>query len=174
MNSLFERYQDQLDKNPHKEGTRRAEEWDRRVFAKEKSIEGLLSVTRGFRTVRRLRPGILITYYYRAKTKNLTYWDKHPLVYVTDIHKDGWSGINIHYLSPDKRNTLMLEKNFRTRTSLEENMLKSATKRYSEKQVIGRVVEIPPEDWKIAINLPFENFVGTAKESVWNDSRSKK
>jgi hypothetical protein len=34
-------------------------------------------------------------------------------------------------------------------------------------------MEIPPEEWEIALFLPLERFVGATKRKVWRDTRKK-
>jgi hypothetical protein len=34
-------------------------------------------------------------------------------------------------------------------------------------------MEIPPDEWEIALFLPLERFVGTSRRVVWNESRKK-
>jgi hypothetical protein len=181
MNKLFQKYRQELSENPHRAGSQRSKEWELKVFKQEHLIENLIKVTRGFDSPRIIKPGLLLTYYYSPKTENLPYYDQYPLVLITEVNEKGWMGINIHYLPPSIRNKILLEDKVQLKRDVEnrfidvdERYIKFATKRYLRKQVNGKITEIPPEEWKIAINLPFEKFTGAAREAVWDESRRRR
>ncbi|MDP7367169.1 MAG: hypothetical protein QGH83_07900, partial [Candidatus Pacebacteria bacterium] len=59
---------------------------------------------KGFKKKAVLKPGKMYTFGYDAKLKAiLPYWDKFPLIVVLDTYKDGFLGLNFHYLSPIDR-----------------------------------------------------------------------
>ena len=52
--------------------------------------------------------GKMYFYYYDPKTKeNLQYWDKFPLVIPIETYRDGFLGLNLHYISPKQRLVLL-------------------------------------------------------------------
>lgn len=50
---------------------------------------------------------------------------------------------------------------------------KPCIKRYLYENVRSRYMEIPADEWEIALFLPLERFVGKTKRSVWSESRKK-
>ena len=51
------------------------------------------------------RPGDVIFFSYTAATKDLPYYDKYPMVLITDVDMQNlqFSGGNLHYLRPNTR-----------------------------------------------------------------------
>jgi hypothetical protein len=131
-------------------------------------------------------------YVYDPKTKDsLPYYDRFPLVIPIEQYKDGFLGLNLHYIHPKQRILLLdqlseyaTNKNFdiRTRLRLSYDLLRRASKayqatpcikRYLFSHVQSRFVEIFADEWDIAALLPAENFVGASTSKVWSDSRKK-
>lgn len=134
-----------------------------------------------------LFPGAMVTYIYDAKTKDtLPYWDKHPLILVVDKTKDGWYGINFHYL-PEAQRLILLEalakksigKDFKKRIEISYNILKGASKfkwykpcfkRYLMSHVKTIPILIPFEDWHYSVLLPTQKFTGASRSQIYKDS----
>jgi E3 ubiquitin-protein ligase DOA10 len=129
-------------------------------------------------------------YFYDPKTKDdLPYYDRFPLIFVAEKYKDGFLGLNLHYLPPIFRARLMdalykIERNDSVRDSkklkMTYNLMKSAAqfryfkpcvKRYLYSQIKSRFLYIPYEDWDIALFLPTERFKKAKKQKVWEDSK---
>lgn len=142
----------------------------------------------------RLRSKVVIggmyMFFYDPKTKkNLPYYDRFPLVVVTDIYPDGFLGLNLHYLPPVLRAKLMdglytISNNKKfdetTRMRVSYDMLKSASKfkgykpcvkRYLNGHLQSRLAYISATEWDIALFLPVEQFAKAGKSEVWADSR---
>jgi len=134
--------------------------------------------------------GRMYHYLYDPKTKNkLPYYDRFPLVFPIEYYDDGFLGLNMHYLSPKLRARLMdklyatssnSKLNENTRLRANYKLLVNATKyrlfqptlkRYLFTHVKSRFIEIPPEEWQIALFLPTERFVKKDKKFVWNQSK---
>ena len=118
--------------------------------------------------------------------KKLPYWDMYPLVFPFERAKGGFYGLNLHYLPPAQRATLMDQLNryasnerydASTRLEISYQVLKRfgraipCVKRYLTSQLRSGFHKINPEDWKAAIFLPVEDF-NTNKGTVFADSRS--
>ena len=136
-----------------------------------------------------LKPGAVVTYNYQAKLDGiLPYWDRFPLVIVIDVYKDGWFGMNLHYLPPDTR-ALILDKlsKFWTDTRMDDQTrlrvtyrtLKNSTKykevqpclkRYLAGQIRSKVFFIPAEEMEQIVFLPYESFKGASSNRVWEES----
>jgi hypothetical protein len=136
--------------------------------------------------------GAMYMYFYDPKLKaQLPFYDTFPLVLPFGPAKGGFYGINVHYLPYLLRAKVLGElMNFAdsktlTPTSkmrLSYNLLNSlqtaaeikpCIKHYLTTHVRSQFMKINPVDWKAAIFLPVEAFVGATKESVFRDTRSK-
>ena len=133
--------------------------------------------------------GRMFLFYYDAKYKDtLPYWDRFPLVIPIEMYKDGFLGLNLHYISPLARAKLLNalyatlnNKNYDDTTRLKINYrilsnasqfsyFKPCVKRYLFSHVKSRYFYITPSEWDTTIMLPTEQFVGANKSKVYKDS----
>ena len=132
--------------------------------------------------------GKLYLFQYSAKWADiLPYWDMWPLIFPFDYAKDGFYGINLHYLSPNARATLMINlikaqggsgnmtENYKLKLSY--NIItnfppaKPCIKRYLFSHVQGKgMYGIGGEDWSYAAALPLQKFRGATSNTVWKHS----
>ena len=132
--------------------------------------------------------GQMYLFQYDAKWKDiLPYWDVWPLIFPFDYAKDGFYGINLHYLSPNARATLMINlikaqggsgnmtENYKLKLSY--NIItnfppaKPCIKRYLFSHVQGKgMYGIGGEDWSYAAALPLQKFRGATSNTVWKHS----
>lgn len=136
--------------------------------------------------------GSMYMFFYDPKFKNeLPYYDKFPMVFITEMYNDGFLGINLHYLPPRLRANLMDQlyettnnQRYDQKTKLRINyqILKRASKfklfepcvkKYLYSHVRSKFMYIFPTEWDMALMLPLESFEKSAKEAVWNDSKRK-
>lgn len=136
--------------------------------------------------------GKMYFYFYDPKTKErLPYYDRFPLVIPIEEYKDGFLGLNLHYIHPKSRINLLdklsdTANNSRydktTKLKLSYDYLKSASrafeakpciKRYLFNHIQSRFLEITADEWDIAALLPMESFVGATTSQVHNQSRNK-
>ena len=130
----------------------------------------------------------MYTFGYDAKFKAiLPYWDRFPLIIVLDAYKDGFLGLNFHYVSPIERMKFFSKiKKFATQKGEVEDMTNKARFRISwnavrnikhadkmiHKYLYGHVktslLEAPPNEWENVIFLPYQKFVGATAKSVWS------
>lgn len=137
-------------------------------------------------------PGGMYMFLYDAKHKDtLPYWDAFPLVLPFRRVKDGFYGLNLHYLPYQVRfkllgslqvlanNTTMSDA---TRLKMNWDLLmassrfapvKACVKHYLYDHLASRFLRIKYPDWVTASQLPVERFVGATKQTVWKDSRGK-
>jgi hypothetical protein len=174
-------------------GTEDARDW----FRDRASSVNTINVEREMRNKARLYQNVvqsdigrMYMYFYDPKTKDdLPYYDRFPLIFVAEKYKDGFLGLNLHYLPPIFRARLMdalykIERNDSVRDSkklkMTYNLMKSAAqfryfkpcvKRYLYSQIKSRFLYIPYEDWDIALFLPTERFKKAKKQKVWEDSK---
>ena len=175
MNPTLRKFMSLADEANLGKGTLAAQEKFLRLVQAEPQIPALDKVTRGLDPVNRITPGSLITFSYRAKGANdLPYWDRYPLVLVTQINKDGWTGINLHYMHPRLRARALYERNRFGIPIIEQEIANLCVKRYLAKFVMSRPREFPSELHDIAIQLPFDNFQKEANVTVWNKTSRKR
>lgn len=113
-----------------------------------------------------IRPGEIITFDYDPKTKDkLPYYDTTPLILPLSYDKKGFTGLNLHYLTPVDRARLM-DLLFRSESSVRGYMhalavspyYKPCYKRYLYSHVRSRVHIFEQQHWEIAIYLPLARF----------------
>lgn len=133
--------------------------------------------------------GKMFMYVYDPKLKDvLPYYDKFPLIFLVDIDQDGFYGINLHYISPQLRAKLMdalysLRTNNKyddtTRLKISYQILNSASKfsyfkpcfkRYLHSHVQSRYLNVPVDNWDMALMLPTERFAKAQRSKVFRDS----
>jgi hypothetical protein len=140
----------------------------------------------------RLEIGSMYMFFYQAKwDKKLPYWDKFPLMIPIEIYKDGFLGLNLHYLEPtlrarfldklldfqneptlsDKSRMLMSYKMLATAARYKE--FQPCVKRYLSSFLRSNMMKVEPKDWETAIFLPVEMFQKANKKQVWKDSEDK-
>lgn len=136
--------------------------------------------------------GKMFMYRYDPKHKaTLPYYDTFPVIFPIEFYKDGWLGINLHYLPPVYRARLMdalydtlnnTRYNSRTKMMLSYGILKNASKfryfrpcikRYLTSHVKSQLVEIDVKEWDYVAFLPLARFKKTQQRSVWDDSINK-
>ena len=132
--------------------------------------------------------GKMYLFHYDPKgRKTLPYYDTFPLIFLTGIHKGGFTGLNLHYLPPEPR--LILLSNLMQKSVTKEGQLdrlnikyenlkgiqefaffEPCFKRYLKSNIRSQIKLIPPEDWGFAASLPIESFVKKPKHYVWKES----
>ena len=136
--------------------------------------------------------GKMYMFQYNALGKDeLPYYDKFPLIFILNMYRNGFLGINLHYLPPTLRVHLMLKldgirtnDNYdeTTRLRLSYDLIKGTSrfaetmpliKRYHKKGIRSKIIQVLPDEWVIAAFLPTENFVGAGRVKVWTDTRRK-
>ena len=136
--------------------------------------------------------GRMYFYFYDPKTKeSLPYYDRFPLVIPIEQYRDGFLGLNLHYIHPKQRILLLDELSefannskydASTKLRLSYDLLKrtgaiyQATpciKRYLFTHVESRFLEITADEWDLACLLPLENFQKASTSKVYSESRKQ-
>ncbi len=132
----------------------------------------------------RVIPGQLVFFTYRPTSESFInrnqFYDKYPLVVVTKAHKDGFEGVNLHFLSPKWREVLftnMMEsipqttpsrEEWLTRFRINKNTLSSSSRfklykpcfrRYLKSGMRRRPVVIPFDFWNETVQAKLEGFM---------------
>jgi len=133
--------------------------------------------------------GSMYMYFYDPKhKKTLPYYDRFPLTIMVQEAKDGFHGLNLHYLNYNTRAAFLdelmglapnkLQNDTRIRKLRYELLQKSRKykefkpcfKHYLTKHVKSKLTRVPMTEWEIAIFLPVEQFRKANKNTVWKDS----
>lgn len=134
-------------------------------------------------------PGNMYMYIYDPKTKEqLPYYDMFPLVFPFHALKDGFIGLNLHYLPYRMRAQLMdrlmqfkTDSRYDERTKLKLQwqtlstsskfaMVQPCVKRYLYSHVKTPFKAVHSQDWATALLLPTEKFAKKSAQQVWADS----
>ena len=175
--------------------TRDSAAWFRKVASELRKLTPLALVKgadRPFARVERLSIdsiGRVYMFIYDPKTKDaLPYYDAFPLVIPIEFYKDGFLGVNLHYLPPKQRAILLdaLMDNLNndkmdktTRLKVSYRLLKGysryrffqpCVKRYLAGHVRSPFVYVAPLEWRNAVFLPSDRFVKESAGRVWRDS----
>ena len=129
-------------------------------------------------TVTSIVPGSLYLFVYDPKYKDkLPIYDKYPLVFPISTDGASFLGMNMHYLNPLQRSSLMNSlRDLRTNSQYDETtkiglsyqILSGSAKykyfdrtlhRYLYGHVRSRFLLIPPKEWNYAMSLPLAEFV---------------
>jgi hypothetical protein len=123
--------------------------------------------------------GKMYFFRYDPKWKNiLPVYDMAPLVLPIEMYNDGFLGLNLHYLTSGEREALLNElmkyrsnKLMNDTTKLRvtyqllsstkklESLSRPCIKRYLFSHVRSKFIEILPDEWDKAIQLPVANWV---------------
>ena len=122
----------------------------------------------------RVNFGALNMFIYDPKLKNkLPYYDTFPLVLPIENYRDGFLGINFHYLPYALRARLLsrLDPNANYSALKNVRLVKPTLKRYLNSNVRSRFRKLEEEDFMTAIMLPVQRFKKASVNKVWSDSR---
>ena len=122
----------------------------------------------------RVNFGALNMFIYDPKLKNkLPYYDTFPLVLPIERYRDGFLGINFHYLPYALRAQLLsrLDPNANYSALKNVKLVKPTLKRYLNTNVRSRFRKLEEEDFMTAIMLPVQRFKKASADKVWSDSR---
>jgi hypothetical protein len=127
---------------------------------------------------------------YDPKYKNnlnvLPYYDRFPLVLPIEEYRDGFLGLNFHYLSiPMRLKLLNIIQEYAINDRMDETtrirltwnrikrnpMVKPVVKRYLADHVTGTFRRIDAEEMMVAVLLPVQRFVRARETQVYADSR---
>ena len=135
--------------------------------------------------------GTMQMFFYDPKHKDkLPYYDLFPLIVVVGPAKDGFYGLNLHYLPPILRakmlDSLMDTANMKAtddaKFQITYKKLQAVSnlkyyepcfKHYLTKHVKSKFAEVPMPEWEIATFLPTAQFRKANSKKVYADSRKR-
>jgi len=169
-----------------------ARNWLRQKAAEVRAVSPKATIQQGPILTNRITTGNMYLFAYDPKTKeDLPYYDRFPLVFPFRKVKDGFYGINMHYLPPLLRAKLMDalydtvnndKMDETTRLRINYRILQSAAKfryfepcvkHYLNNHVKTRFLLVDPKQWDVALFLPLERFAKSNKLKVYADSKKK-
>lgn len=175
-------------------GTEDARDWYRDSAMAVNNVNTKRELTnkeRLFNKITQTDIGRMYMFQYDPKLKDtLPYYDVFPLIFVLERYKDGFLGMNLHYLPPMLRARLMdklyeIERDDSLRESkklrLSYGLLNSISrykyfrptvKRYLFNHVRSRYLYVPYDEWDIALMLPTQKFKKGKKSAIWKDSKA--
>lgn len=181
---------------------RLAQDWFRRTIrelfgdtpirGREQLVQAENTTTRTPQQIRGRRAGRLFMFVYNPKLrKQLPFYDRFPMVFVLEFRREGFLGLNMHYL-PIKLRLQLFNKltillntqnmNENTRLRLSYQIIKNATKfhnalplvrEYKNRYIRSRMLEVQARDWEIAMFLPAEQFKKRGKQTIWAETRKE-
>ena len=136
-----------------------------------------------------VRAGHLYLYRYNPKTKQtLPYYDRYPIVFPYKKSKDGFIGLNLHYLPIPFRAMLMdglyeyvIGSRGTTRVNVNYEILsnvfslryfKPCIKHYLFDYVETRFLHVDVTEWDVALFLPLQRFLKASEQTIYRDSIS--
>ncbi len=141
------------------------------------------------RKVPKVEIGKMYHFVYDPKhKKRLPYYDTFPLIFVIKFYRDGFLGLNFHYVEPkfraiilDNLLDLASNKKFNEKTKLritygimeslsKFNYIRPCLKRYLFNHVRSEYIKIESHEWHIAIFLDTAKFKKEQQEYIWGDS----
>ena len=110
--------------------------------------------------------GNLVMFRYNAKTaRDLPFYDRSPLVLVVAEENEIFYGTNIHYYKPKERVGIVEYLREDIQSGGEDYMGflfgSAGFHKYLKSEVESPFLDIPMEEWELAIALPTEDFVRT-------------
>lgn len=164
---------------------------DKALQVSQAEVNPTRTISRAVPTNARAVPkvGKMFMYQYDPKHKaTLPYYDTFPLIFPIEFYKDGWLGINLHYLPPVYRARLMdmlydtlnnTRYDARTKLQISYKILSSASrfryfkpciKRYLTSHVRSQLIEVDVKEWDYVMFLPLARFKKMNQRSVWDES----
>jgi hypothetical protein len=143
-----------------------------------------------FRGSNRFQIGSMYMFIYNPKHKDsLPYYDRFPLIFPVKGEKDGFYGINFHYLPLNLRAKLMDalyetvsndKYDETTKLKISYSILSGVSKykefrptfkRYLFSHISSRLLYVAPSEWDIALFLNVAQFEKASQSKVWKDSQ---
>lgn len=173
MSNLFQKLEIEAFRAGIKPRTKESIEWFRRKATQigrvGKSImddESVEKITR-----RGEKPfGNMYMFFYDPKYKQtLPYYDRFPLIIMNGPAKDGFYGLNLHYMPPILRAKVLDA--LLGNGGVPQKYVQPMLKRYLTNHVRGDFALIDKPEWEIATFLPTAQFRKASAQRVYTDSK---
>ena len=115
--------------------------------------------------------GNMYMFFYDPKYKEtLPYYDGFPLILMMGPAKDGFYGLNLHYLPPVLR-ARVLDRVLAEKGGVPKRFIAPAMKHYLFKHVRSRFALVDKPEWEIATFLPAADWNKASANKVYRDTR---
>jgi hypothetical protein len=191
MSNLFQKLELEAFRNGINPRTKESREWFRNKAQQLRRVNrSALMKEDPIKQENRFEPGGMYMFFYDPKTKDtLPYYDKFPLIIAVEPAKDGFYGLNLHYLPPTLRAQFLdsllditNDNRYDEKTKFEVSyqMLKKAAKfkyfkpcfkHYLTSHVKSRFARVAAPEWEIATFLPTADWAKSSSNNVYKDSR---
>jgi hypothetical protein len=145
----------------------------------------------------RLMPGQMVFFKYRPISESFisrnTYYDRFPLVLITDVYRGGFDGVNVHFVDEVNRKflfdsimrelpTIKAAEEWRTRLMVNYDRLaakrkfiyfKPCYRKYKWKGMERRPAIVPFELWEDMVASNTSRFITAKQTTVYTESRRK-
>ena len=145
----------------------------------------------------RLMMGQMVFFKYKPISESFisrnTYYDRFPLVLLTEVYKGGFDGINVHFIDEDNRKflfdaimrdmpTVKAAEEWRTRLMVNYDRLQAKRKfayfkpcyrRYKWKGMERRPAIVPFDLWEEMVASNISRFITAKQATVYLESRRK-
>jgi hypothetical protein len=175
--------------------TEQSLEWFKEIILEDKKITKFINPLEFFNVKKYAKfplPGNIIAFNYNPiLADSLDYYDNFPLVLILKIKNDGFLGINFHYL-PHKYRLILMSRLYKYIKISNDNKtiiinmnytniikkyelryFRPCLKMYKFSRIKRFVYTATPDEWDMALFLPFEKFSKATKTKVWADSELK-
>lgn len=165
-----------------RKGTMEALSWFRKAATKLGKVSQN-KIIEGYEKAKKIEQGKLYFFRYDPKLKDkLDVYDEFPLIFVIELYKDGFLGLNVHYLPPKLRQVILIQfagtldfnehkakriNYMISKAIVNDKYLKNMIKRYLNTHLLSPIITIPEEDWDKVVFLPLAKFHKKTKHSVW-------
>ena len=186
---LFDRLEREAFRGGIQARTAESMKWFRTRVSQIKRVSGKQVHSEQRQTSRHLFGEMYMLFYDPKHKKTLPYYDRFPLVIPFQKAKNGFLGLNLHYLPHSLRakfldelyDTVNNDKfDATTRFKITYDILQRVSqnnaflpcvKHYLSGHIRSKLAVVDSADWEIAIFLPTEQFKKASLSSVYRDSR---
>lgn len=182
---FFKRY---ITEQPTEDDITKARDWYRQKAFEVERVDSALLIRKSQElAVNRRRIGQFYLFRYDPITKDqLPFYDRYPIPVVVSPTKEGFIGLNLHYL-PYQFRALLMDRLYpyqrgeddNARLKITYNILQNTSKlryykpclkHYLNSQIRTRTLHVNVEEWDTALFLPLQRFIKKNESIVYRDS----
>lgn len=182
---FFKRY---ITEQPSEDDIENSRQWYRQKAFEVENVDSAMLIRKSQElAVNRRRLGQIYLFRYDPKLKaELPFYDRYPIPLVINPTKEGFIGLNLHYL-PFQFRAILMDRLYpyqrgedeNARIKITYNILQNATKlryykpclkHYLNSQIRTRTLHVNVDEWDAALFLPIQRFAKKNESVVYRDS----
>lgn len=179
MSNLFQKLEIEAFRAGIKPRTRESMEWFRRKATQLGRVGKSVMNDESLKLQQSMKDpvGNMYMFFYDPKhKKTLPYYDKFPLIIMTGPAKNGFYGLNLHYLPPVLRAkvldaVLSEDDNSILPSKIPKKYIAPMIKHYLNSNVKSRFALVDKPEWEIATFLPTAQFEKATASTVYTNSK---